>query len=108
MSTLVFLYGLVGVVTCIGYLPQIIKLVQAKDKTNDIALSTWGMWTMTSSITLAYSMLVSSDATFMFVSGVNALGCSCVFLLATYNQLLRFNNIQHDRRKTDKKEAVTA
>ncbi len=91
-TTITWLYQGTAIVTCFAYLPQIIKLIYAKDQTRAISLTTWITWTITSLIALLYSIYVTDDAPFILMASVNLTGCGIITLLAINNRYFRFKD----------------
>jgi len=74
---LIFVYGLGGIITFIGYFPTIKDLWNKKASAN---VHTYLIWTITMFITSLYGFFVIKDLVFILV--VNLQFLSCAFILA--------------------------
>jgi len=71
-------YGGVGIVNLIAYWPTIKDLFNKKPSAN---IPSYFLWTVTSGITLFYSLFVLNDLLFRLVSGVNFVCCALILFL---------------------------
>lgn len=91
-SFLIWAYGGVGIVTLIGYLPQIWKLITSTGRSKAMSLNTWVIWMGTSSIAFLYALSIAKDPIMMFTMGANVAGCGTIVLLTLYNRHVRFRD----------------
>lgn len=101
-SVLVFLYGIIGVIEMVAYGPQIIKLAIAKDNGNEVSPMSWFLWLSASIVGTAYALIHVKDLLLTLVTAGHVLGCGLILGLALYNKHMRFNNIPHNRRSSDR------
>lgn len=79
------LYGMVGIIGSIGFLPQIIHLIK-NNTCEGISIKTWLIWTYCSTISIIYALSQTSDHVFQFVTGVNFIGTAIILALALYHK----------------------
>lgn len=92
LSSLTYLYGSTAIIAGAGYLPQIIKLIRTKDKSLSNSITTWMIWTFTSTVSFLYAIIILKDPPFILVALANMAGCSIIFILVIYNRYFRFRN----------------
>lgn len=92
LSTLTYLYGSTAIIAGAAYLPQILKLIKAKDRSHSNSITTWLIWVFTSTISLLYAIIVLDDPPFIFVALANTAGCTTIFALIVYNRYYRFKD----------------
>ena len=68
-----------------AYLPQIRSVARDRNGASAVSLATWGMFTVSHLSTMAYGLLVVSDAKMAAIFGVNAL-CSIVIVALTLHK----------------------
>lgn len=88
-----FLYSCVIVITLVGYMPQIARLIATKTDCADISISTWSMWKVASLISLAYGHYELSDLKFCATAGINAV-CIATIISITLWKRNQFKNAQ--------------
>ena len=93
-TILTFMYSMVGVVGCIGFMPQIYKLIKATEHSDNMALSTWMVWSVTGAITVAYAFSVVQDSLFTAVAAINCLCTMMILSLGFYNKYFRFGQVR--------------
>ena len=86
---------MVAVATLCGYIPQIINLWNMQSDGRDLSLSTWGIWSVTSIITLLYSYYDIKDFQLCLTAGINLLCISIIMALTIYKRT-RFAIINYD------------
>ena len=89
-GVIVSLYPLVGLVSLIAYMPQIINLIRANADCETVSLTSWLIWFLSSGLTLLYSAVGADDIAFFAVSSVHFVCISAVVLLIDYNRYVRF------------------
>jgi uncharacterized protein with PQ loop repeat len=85
IELLTFMYGMVGIISLVGYLPQILELIRNKTCTS-VSIKSWLIWTYTSLVSTGYAFFAISDTALQFVTSVNAMGCIVVLTLAIYRK----------------------
>lgn len=85
-SVLPFLYSLVAIIGAAGYIPQIVSLIQTRDPSYNISISTWLIWSSSWVISLLYGIVCLSDLLFCIIATVNLTGCLSVLLLVVHNR----------------------
>lgn len=93
------LYPLVVVISIIGYLPQIQKLMFATRRAQNVSLSSWALWLVSGTLSLGYGVYVIQDFMFILTSGLGALFIYITFGLIIYNNYIRFEKPGHWRAK---------
>jgi hypothetical protein len=79
ISTLVSgLYGMSGAAVILSYAPQVLSAWKSQHGASDISLKTWGLWCLTSLITLAYAAIVVKNTGFVLMSAGNLAGTLAV------------------------------
>ena len=73
-------YACVGIISLLAYWPTIRDLSHHKKPSANI--SSFSLWTITSGITLLYSIFILPDLLFRLVSGLNFFACSIVLILS--------------------------
>ena len=86
-----------------AYLPQITSVARDRNGASAVSLSTWAMFTVSHLSTMAYGLLVVSDAKMAAIFGVNAL-CSVVIVALTLHKRaqgpVRLSGIEEWRRRS--------
>lgn len=93
------LYPLVVVISIIGYLPQIQKLMFATRRAQNVSLSSWALWLVSGTLSLGYGVYVLEDLMFILTSALGALFIYITFGLIVYNNYIRFEEPGHLRAK---------
>jgi uncharacterized protein with PQ loop repeat len=78
MSLISFLYSTIGIVIFIGYLPQILSLIRAKNDCRSISLTAWWLWNYVLVVSILYGVYELHDLKFIIASALN---CACVNVL---------------------------
>lgn len=84
--TIEYLYVIAAPLMFLGYLPQIITLLNNKDGAKSTSLITWFMWVLALSINTAYAAWVNGDRLFLLASSSSLLGTVLVFLIAWHKR----------------------
>lgn len=63
-----FLYSISIIITITAYLPQIITLLRARSRCEDISLLTWFAWTLATIISLLYAIYEIYDLKLIIAS----------------------------------------
>lgn len=80
LNLLILAYGSLGIVGVIAYWPTIKDLyVHKKPSANT---TSYLLWTITTGITLLYSMFILPDLLFRIVSGLNFVACAIIWVLS--------------------------
>ena len=75
------LLGVVSLCTLISYLPQIILLIKTK-KSEDLSLTSWILWVVSSYSYLLYAILVSKDLMLIFQTMLEFIFCVVTLVLS--------------------------
>lgn len=84
VAVLTWLYALVPVVSALGWAPQVWRLVKDPSSAAAMSVVTWGVWSLTGIVSLAYVTVVVSDPLLVVTFFVNAVGqvTVCAYALA--------------------------
>ncbi len=74
------LLGIVSVCTFISYFPQTVKLLKTK-KSDDLSISSWILWVISSISYTTYAICVSKDAMLIFETSLELFFCLLILLL---------------------------
>lgn len=77
------LLGIVSLCTMISYLPQTIKLLKTK-KSNDLSISSWMLWVISSFSYTLYAFLVSEEFMLKFETSLEFSFCLIILILSIY------------------------
>src|SRR5688572_17759744 len=72
------LYALFGVVFVVAYVPQVRAVWRSRNGAADVSLSTWGLWSASSTVSLLYAHFVTRDLSYTCVCLGNVAGCYAV------------------------------
>jgi uncharacterized protein with PQ loop repeat len=75
------LLGVVSLCTFISYSPQIIKLIKTK-KSEDLSVSSWILWVVSSFSYTLYAFLCSNDFMLIFETSLEFFFCLLTLILA--------------------------
>jgi len=84
------MYPLASLAYIIGYIPQILKLINAKSKPKNVSLSSWAVWFAGNIITLGYVHYHLSDWMMVLTTGLCLFLSLSVIGLTYYNMNYRF------------------
>lgn len=87
----VFIYPAVMVISIFGYLPQIRSLLFAKSRPDNISLTCWMTWCISSFLAFGYSVSHLHDNALSLSTGLNFFMIVITTLLIVYNKHLRFS-----------------
>ena len=74
------LLGIVSICTFISYFPQIVKLLKTK-KSDDLSISSWVLWVISSLSYTTYAGCVSKDAMLIFETSLELFFFILILLL---------------------------
>ena len=74
------LLGIVSICTFISYFPQIVKLLKTK-KSDDLSISSWVLWVISSLSYTTYAVCVSKDAMLIFETSLELFFFILILLL---------------------------
>jgi len=80
LRLLIWAYATVGIISTVGYIPTIKDLYHHKRKSANI--DSYAIWTVSSAITLLYSLFILPDLLFQIVSGLNFVCCALILGLS--------------------------
>ena len=91
MSTIeyivVFLYALAPVVSSLGYLPQLRKVLRsAPHELKGISLQAWTLWLGNSLVALAYGVIRLHDTLFITVCSISTFWCALLISLTLWKR----------------------
>ena len=93
MATLFFkLYPLASIAFIIGYIPQILKLLNATTPPANVSISSWLIWLKGNVITLGYTHFYIEDVMMVATTGLCLFMALAVLGLTIYNKHYRFNS----------------
>jgi hypothetical protein len=72
-------YACAGAVAIIAYLPTVRDLFNKKPSANSV---TFLLWTLSTGVSLLYSLFVLDDLLFRIVSGINFCSCAIILVLS--------------------------
>ena len=87
MEVIQFLYLGAGIVFSLAFVPQIINLCKDKSGAVSVSITTWGLFSICSVITLLYAVQVNHDANFMLTALLGTLGNLTVLGLAVWRRI---------------------
>jgi uncharacterized protein with PQ loop repeat len=85
-----YLYPAVTLVSIMGYIPQIYKLVIATRRPQNIALSSWSIWCVSSLVALLYGIYCLHDTVFIAMAFLGFAATVLTTILIVYNNFFRF------------------
>ena len=94
-TTIIVLYATVGVVSFLAYWPTVRHLLDGRLSANT---TSYLIWTVTSLITLLYSLFVLQDLLFRIMSGLAFLACLSIWVLCMRLEY-RLDKKRNDRKK---------
>lgn len=80
------LYPIVPLVGLMGFLPQVMTLLKAREAPVSLSLSTWFIWTATWIISFGYAVFALHDALFAATAGMNLAGHIAIIGLTVYKR----------------------
>jgi len=80
LESLSIAYTFAGLICCLAYLPTIKDLYYHKK--NTVNTTTYLLWTITSLISLLYSLFILKDLNFMLISIFNFILCFLILILS--------------------------
>lgn len=86
-NSIVVAYSIIGFISLVAYLPQIMALLKSKGSAKDLSLQTWFVWSLDALVSLFYAIFVLQDLIASIVFGVDFLGALCILSLASYNRM---------------------
>ncbi len=81
-----YLYSTIGVITAFGYLPQVLALIRAQTKCEEVSLRAWIIWEYTSIVSLLYGLFELNDLKFTLVNTVNTFFVSLIVAIIIYKR----------------------
>lgn len=86
-QVVVFLYALAPVLSSVGYLPQIRKVLKsAPHELRGISVHSWLIWFANALIAVAYGVVRIHDPLFITVSSISAGWCALLITLTLWKQ----------------------
>ena len=85
-AILTVLYGLTSIILLAGYLPQALSVWKSRTGAKDVSLSTWFLWSLSSTIAALYALFVIGDVPYLVLSLGNCVGCLSVVGLVLWRR----------------------
>lgn len=82
MDLITALYSGTGLITLMAFLPQLLVLLKDRSASISLNLSTWGLFALSSSISLMYACSHNGDCHFIICSAIGFIGNMSIFLTA--------------------------
>ena len=83
----VLLYALAPILSSLGYLPQIRKVLRsAPHEVRGISIQAWFLWLGNALVAVAYGVIKLHDTLFITVSSVSAFWCALLICLTLWKQ----------------------
>ncbi len=79
LTTIVFLYAVIGIISTIGYFPTIKDLLHKKKSAN---IHSYIIWTLSGFIAFLYALFIISDLLLEIITGLNFASCAVILVLA--------------------------
>ena len=86
-GSIIFAYTLIGAISLVAYLPQILMLFKSKGGSKDVSLQTWGVWSLNGLVSLLYAVYILEDLIASLIFAVDFLGAILILGLAASNRL---------------------
>lgn len=80
-------FALANSLRALSFVPQILAVARSTDGARDIALLTWGIWTATNLLGVAYGAVVAADPLLTFSFAASALACGLTIALTVVKRL---------------------
>ena len=84
------LYALVGLVSLLGYLPQLMVLVKGEKAPTEISLKTWTIWLFENFVAMLYGIICLQDVIFCVLTGLDLMFVSVLICLVINNRYVKF------------------
>jgi hypothetical protein len=89
------LYALVGLISIIGYSPQIMKLLKGAHASEDISIKTWTIWFFENSVAMAYGVFCLQDFIFCFITALDLVCMGAIVCLVIQNRFVRYGHCKN-------------
>ncbi len=89
-------YALVGMVSAVGYGPQIWTLIVSTGRSKGTPISTWSLWAIEACVTFAYAIFILKNTATIILVGVDLLAAVIITILTIYNRFYRFRTVGAD------------
>jgi uncharacterized protein with PQ loop repeat len=86
------LYAVVGIISLIGYLPQIKLLIISKRAPTEISIKTWTLWTLENVVALAYGIFCLKDFLFCALTALDLICTSTIIILVMHNRYVKYGS----------------
>ena len=84
------LYAIVGIISLVGYWPQIKLLLVSKRAPTEISIKTWTLWTLENVVALSYGIFCLEDMIFCLLTGLDLLLTSTIIILVMHNRYVKY------------------
>ncbi len=85
-SIIIFLYGVAGLVSAAGYIPQAYRSWKDKSQAQSTSLIAWGIWCFTTTACVLYAIFINTDPLFIAYNILQFIGVVAVFLITVYKR----------------------
>lgn len=86
MDVITMLYSVTGLITLSAFIPQLVALLKDKTASVSLNLSTWGLFSTSSMITLMYACSHNGDTHFIVCSAIGAAGNASILFTAIFRR----------------------
>ena len=83
-------YSIMGVISCLGYAPQIWTLVVSKGRSLGTPISTWSLWGVEAIASLLYAVRLLKDPIVITFATIDVLAAFIIVGLTIYNRYYRY------------------
>jgi len=87
MDLITALYSGTGLITLMAFVPQLLVLLRDRSASISLNLSTWGLFTVSSTISLLYACSHNGDSHFIVCSAIGFMGNLSIFLTAAAQRI---------------------
>jgi len=87
-----FAYTIMGLVSIIGYIPQIHTLAISTGLSKGVSIRTWIIWSLNQFTASTYAVTILHDPRVIMIFGLSFLGNIIILSLTIYNRYFRFRN----------------
>jgi hypothetical protein len=91
---LIIAYSLFGVISAIGYGPQIWTLIKSTGRSMSTPITTWLLWSVEAIVTTLYAIFILQDMITIAIVSVDLLAAISICGLTIYNRHYRFEKTE--------------
>ena len=93
MEFIAWIYPASSTILAAFYIPQILVVVKAKSRLEDVSLLSWGMWALCLMVSFLYSGFVAHDAKIAFFNLLSAVLSLIVFSITAYKRFFSYTRL---------------